>query len=194
MRLISSISLLILVIGCSSEEPASELNLTANEAQFWRQVAFRYPATGELVPVAGREALQLKISGEDVLMVTDSSRCSGKIADSTISLDFSCSYISPVWFIVERTKDRIFIYPKLGAMYYYDYVMEKVDSLDCLVPPQCNLAPDAGFCDAYIPKYYFDKASGKCREFIWGGCEGVVPFNTMEECKACECNGNPSDK
>jgi hypothetical protein len=58
---------------------------------------------------------------------------------------------------------------------------------NCIVPEPCGLAPDAGPCKAYIPRYFYDKAEGKCKEFIWGGCGGVVPFNTLEECKACEC-------
>lgn len=49
----------------------------------------------------------------------------------------------------------------------------------------CALTPDPGPCEALIPKYYFDAEKGKCREFMWGGCEGVVPFNTLEECEAC---------
>lgn len=51
---------------------------------------------------------------------------------------------------------------------------------------KCDLVPDPGYCKAYIPKYYFDKTDGKCKEFIWGGCGGVVPFHTMEECIQCE--------
>ena len=54
----------------------------------------------------------------------------------------------------------------------------------------CNLVPDAGTCKAYFKKYYFDKVEGKCKEFIWGGCGGVVPFNTLEECKSCEKTKN----
>lgn len=49
----------------------------------------------------------------------------------------------------------------------------------------CALTPDPGTCEALIPKYYFDAEKGKCREFMWGGCDGVVPFNTLEECEAC---------
>lgn len=54
-------------------------------------------------------------------------------------------------------------------------------------PTACALAPNPGPCEAYIPKYYFDEESGKCKEFIWGGCGGTVPFDTMEECEECEC-------
>jgi hypothetical protein len=183
-------ALFILLSGCSAEEPADTLNeVSTSGGVTWKQVAFRYPATGEFVPVSDENAIQIRISGEDVLMVTDSTRCTGKISDSTLSFDFSCSFISPVWFIVEQTADQMFIYPRLGAMYYYDYVMEKVESTVCLTPSRCNLKPEMGFCEALIPKYYFDKAEGKCKEFIWGGCEGVVPFDTLEECKLCECSG-----
>ena len=52
----------------------------------------------------------------------------------------------------------------------------------------CDLEPDAGICLAFIPKYYFDKDEGKCKEFIWGGCDGTIPFDTLEECEECECN------
>lgn len=55
---------------------------------------------------------------------------------------------------------------------------------DC---PACSLEPDPGLCKAAFPKYYYDQEEGKCKEFTWGGCEGVVPFQTMEECKDCKC-------
>ena len=32
------------------------------------------------------------------------------------------------------------------------------------------------------------KIEGKCKEFTWGGCDGIVPFDTMEECEKCECS------
>ena len=52
----------------------------------------------------------------------------------------------------------------------------------------CLLAPEGGKCRAYFPKYYYDKEEGKCKEFIWGGCDdGVIPFHTMEECEQCDC-------
>ena len=59
---------------------------------------------------------------------------------------------------------------------------------DCNKSERCDLVPDPGLCKAYFPKYYFDKTESKCKEFIWGGWNGVVPFNTMEECKQCECS------
>jgi hypothetical protein len=51
----------------------------------------------------------------------------------------------------------------------------------------CGLEPNSGPCDALFKKYYYDKTEKRCKEFTWGGCEGVVPFETMEACKECEC-------
>jgi thiol-disulfide isomerase/thioredoxin len=39
---------------------------------------------------------------------------------------------------------------------------------------KCYLNPESGPCRAYFPKYYYDEEEGKCKKFIWGGCEGVV--------------------
>ena len=58
---------------------------------------------------------------------------------------------------------------------------------ECDPPEDCALEPNSGPCQAAIPKWYFDKQEGKCKQFYWGGCGGVVPFDTEEECKACEC-------
>ena len=53
--------------------------------------------------------------------------------------------------------------------------------------PECELLPEVGPCNAAIPIYYFDADSNKCVQFIWGGCAGVVPFETLEACEACGC-------
>lgn len=60
------------------------------------------------------------------------------------------------------------------------------DCVECFV--DCRLEPDPGFCLAYFPKYYFNRETRQCEQFIWGGCGGVVPFDTLEECEACECH------
>lgn len=50
----------------------------------------------------------------------------------------------------------------------------------------CNLKPDPGNCEAAMTRYYFDKEEGKCKEFLWGGCDGVVPFDSLDICiKTC---------
>jgi Kunitz/Bovine pancreatic trypsin inhibitor domain len=52
----------------------------------------------------------------------------------------------------------------------------------------CALTPDAGVCLAAFPKFYFDPKEKICKQFTWGGCGGVVPFQTKEECEACKCH------
>jgi Kunitz/Bovine pancreatic trypsin inhibitor domain len=60
---------------------------------------------------------------------------------------------------------------------------------DCSQSNSCSLLPDAGSCEAIITKYYYDKEAKECRPFTYGGCDGVVPFDTSEECKnACHCD------
>ena len=58
---------------------------------------------------------------------------------------------------------------------------------DCNGKEACCEEPDPGNCFAAIPRYYFDQDAGECREFIWGGCEGTVPFESLQECEACDC-------
>lgn len=50
---------------------------------------------------------------------------------------------------------------------------------------RCTLEPDPGLCLAAFQRYYYDKAEGRCKMFTWGGCGGVVPFDTLEECQEC---------
>jgi len=52
----------------------------------------------------------------------------------------------------------------------------------------CSLRPvDDGGCKASFDRFYFDPSSGQCKSFVWGGCGGVVPFETLAECvSACE--------
>jgi hypothetical protein len=51
----------------------------------------------------------------------------------------------------------------------------------------CSLKPEIGPCFAIFTKYYFDHSTNKCEEFTWGGCDGVVPFETKVECEMCGC-------
>ena len=53
----------------------------------------------------------------------------------------------------------------------------------------CGAEPNAGECDAAFLRYYFNQQTGACEEFIWGGCGGTVPFDTLEECESsCDTN------
>ena len=52
---------------------------------------------------------------------------------------------------------------------------------------ECYLEPDSGNCFGYIPMYYFNFSTNSCEQFIWGGCAGVVPFQSLSACQeACE--------
>lgn len=57
----------------------------------------------------------------------------------------------------------------------------------------CTLIPDPGMCMAAIPKYYFDQTTQQCTMFVWGGCGGIVPFDTLEECESATCINSTSD-
>lgn len=49
----------------------------------------------------------------------------------------------------------------------------------------CKMKPDPGLCKAKISRYFYNPKSKKCEEFFWGGCGGVVPFETLKECESC---------
>ncbi|MCB0707073.1 MAG: BPTI/Kunitz domain-containing protein [Saprospiraceae bacterium] len=49
---------------------------------------------------------------------------------------------------------------------------------------RCLMIHDPGPCRGSFQRYYYDQESGECKQFIYGGCQGVVPFETMEECQA----------
>lgn len=52
---------------------------------------------------------------------------------------------------------------------------------------RCDLKPDGGPCKGLFWKYYYNPKTKKCEEFAYGGCGGVVPFDTKEECEElCE--------
>jgi hypothetical protein len=54
---------------------------------------------------------------------------------------------------------------------------------------RCGLKPETGPCKAIFWKYHYSPESKKCKEFMWGGCGGVVPFETEKECRElCEKN------
>ena len=60
-------------------------------------------------------------------------------------------------------------------------------SFSQIVTEDCNSIPDPGKCLAYIQTFYFDQTTSQCEESYWGGCGGVVPFWTLEDCQnSCE--------
>jgi hypothetical protein len=54
----------------------------------------------------------------------------------------------------------------------------------------CNLPRKPGPCKGAFPRYYFDIKSGKCKKFIYGGCQGNGNnFVSKSVCeKSCENN------
>jgi hypothetical protein len=63
------------------------------------------------------------------------------------------------------------------------------------VPPDslhvsCLAKPDPGPCRAAKPAYYYDYQTDSCKQFLWGGCQGRVPFETLEQClRMCKGGG-----
>ncbi|CAH8499270.1 unnamed protein product [Heterobilharzia americana] len=54
----------------------------------------------------------------------------------------------------------------------------------------CDLESEPGICRAYFKRYFYNKSSGECEKFVYGGCEGNANnFQTLEEClRTCETN------
>lgn len=51
----------------------------------------------------------------------------------------------------------------------------------------CKLQPDPGPCKARMEKFYYDTKTESCSVFYYGGCQGVVPFDTLSTCQShCE--------
>ncbi|MGB1013209.1 MAG: BPTI/Kunitz domain-containing protein, partial [Nannocystaceae bacterium] len=68
-----------------------------------------------------------------------------------------------------------------------DTSTDTADTSDTAGPDPCLLEPDPGGCEAAFPKWAFDPQSGECYEWYYGGCDGLIPFETLESCQSmCE--------
>jgi hypothetical protein len=52
----------------------------------------------------------------------------------------------------------------------------------------CLTKPDPGPCRGAKPAFYYDYQSDSCKQFTWGGCQGSVPFGSLDECRRM-CTG-----
>lgn len=52
-----------------------------------------------------------------------------------------------------------------------------------LLEDRCLQKGVAGSCLALIYKYEYNLLTKNCQEFLWGGCDGYVPFKSLEECQ-----------
>lgn len=65
----------------------------------------------------------------------------------------------------------------------------KTETTNFELDKNCYIKHDVGPCRMSIKRYYYDSKEKICKEFIYGGCKGVVPFETLEECqKGCGCD------
>ena len=80
---------------------------------------------------------------------------------------------------------KIFIYGGCGGNANN---FETLVACQTTCPENCQLSKVTGPCYAYIPRYYFDKKTGKGKKFIYGGCRGNVNnFKTLAACqKTCQ--------
>lgn len=58
---------------------------------------------------------------------------------------------------------------------------------DCAKSERCQLQPEGGPCYSLAIKYYYNQSEKRCKSFNYGGCLGVVPFETLAQCQECEC-------
>ncbi|MEP4533748.1 MAG: BPTI/Kunitz-type proteinase inhibitor domain-containing protein [Cyclobacteriaceae bacterium] len=56
-------------------------------------------------------------------------------------------------------------------------------SIDLYCIDPCNLVPESGTCRALTHKFYYDQDEGRCKSFVYGGCGGTVPFESLEDCQ-----------
>jgi hypothetical protein len=90
---------------------------------------------------------------------------------------------------IQHSKDKIMSNRlKLFYVLFIVMIFHSQCGKICKKSTRCDLIPESGNCYAYMPRYYYDQTEGICKQFIWGGCDGVVPFETLAECEQnCSC-------
>lgn len=73
------------------------------------------------------------------------------------------------------------------AAVFLSDLLKKTEHLDIDIQARCRLEPQDGACKALFWAGYYDATAKECREFAYGGCGGVTPFEDLEACKrVCE--------
>ncbi|KAL4435647.1 hypothetical protein ABPG77_002610 [Micractinium sp. CCAP 211/92] len=73
-----------------------------------------------------------------------------------------------------------------------NFALKAACKATCKDVPICELPPVAGSgdvqCMAYIPRFFYNSTSGKCEQFIYGGCGGNKNnFESVNDCQlACK--------
>ncbi len=53
----------------------------------------------------------------------------------------------------------------------------------------CGMTPETGMCRGFFNRFFFNKQSGKCEQFIFGGCGGNANNFVDEAACMAECHG-----
>jgi ankyrin repeat protein len=73
------------------------------------------------------------------------------------------------------------------AAVYLNQQLKKTRGEEVDLKRACGLEPQDGNCKAFFQKGYYDKKAKKCMTFVYGGCGGTVPFDSVEACRnMCE--------
>lgn len=79
--------------------------------------------------------------------------------------------------VIEEEENDVYSPLKLrlwiGCKYFTDSLEQK----------KCKLKPEKGLCKGDFTRFYFDLKASQCKPFSWGGCGGVVPFQSEDECR-----------
>lgn len=70
---------------------------------------------------------------------------------------------------------------------YLNEVLKKAKGQGIEMRRRCSLKPEDGPCKALFFRGYYNTLKNSCEEFVYGGCGGEVPFESVEACRrVCE--------
>ncbi|MBN1141688.1 MAG: ankyrin repeat domain-containing protein [Deltaproteobacteria bacterium] len=73
------------------------------------------------------------------------------------------------------------------AALFLNPILKKEQNREVDIRGRCPMVPQDGPCKALFWVAYYDSLAGKCREFAYGGCGGVTPFESLDACRrVCE--------